>query len=95
LHAGIDIVLRLDIGLVQIGRNAVALHRRHVAQESGREETASFIDLSSKAPSGRARGAELLASIFLPLVMVEHSAVSVRKALSVGLQALLGFEKNA
>src|SRR4029077_10443633 len=33
LHAGIDVVHRLNIGLVQIGWNAVALERRHVAQQ--------------------------------------------------------------
>src|SRR5882757_2850430 len=34
LHAGVDVEYRLDIGLVQIGRHAVALQRRHVAQEA-------------------------------------------------------------
>ncbi len=34
LHAGIDVIHRLNVGLVQIGRNAVALERRHVAQEA-------------------------------------------------------------
>ena len=33
LHAGVDVVDRLDVGLVQIGRNALALKRRHVAQQ--------------------------------------------------------------
>src|SRR5271165_3115816 len=32
-HTGIDVVDRLDIGLVEIGGNAVALQRRHVAEE--------------------------------------------------------------
>src|SRR5580704_3259386 len=33
LHVGIDVVHRLDIGLVQIGRNAVALQSRYIAQQ--------------------------------------------------------------
>src|SRR4029077_11603428 len=33
LHAGIDVKHWLNIGLVQIGRNALALERRHVAQK--------------------------------------------------------------
>jgi hypothetical protein len=33
LGAGIDVVDRLDVGLVQIGRYTVALERGHVAQE--------------------------------------------------------------
>jgi hypothetical protein len=35
LGAGVDVVDRLDVGLVQIGRNAVAAKRGHVAQEAG------------------------------------------------------------
>lgn len=34
LHAGVDVQYRLNIGLVQIGRHAAALQRRHVAQEA-------------------------------------------------------------
>src|SRR4029077_2577598 len=33
LHAGIDVVHRLNIGLVQIGWNALALECRHIAQQ--------------------------------------------------------------
>jgi hypothetical protein len=34
LNAGIYVIDRLDIGLVQVGRDGLALQRRHVAQES-------------------------------------------------------------
>ena len=34
LHAGIDLVDRLDVGLVGVGRHAVAREGRHIAEQS-------------------------------------------------------------
>ena len=41
LHAGIDLVDRLDVGLVGVGRHAVALERRDVAEQAGHRPAAA------------------------------------------------------
>ena len=43
LNAGIDLVDRLDVGLVGVGRHAVALERRDVAEQARHRDVGSAV----------------------------------------------------